>query len=74
MVSQRPAYVSKDVLAQCNSQAIFRLINPNDLNAVEATVEGISKEELFKLPNYELGQCIFTGVAIQEPVVVKVKP
>jgi hypothetical protein len=74
VVSQRPAYVSKDVLAQCNSQAIFRLINPNDLNAVEATVEGISKEELFKLPNYELGQCIFTGVAIQEPVVVKVKP
>lgn len=73
VISQRPAYVSKDVLAQCNTQAIFRLINPNDLKAVEATVEGISQEELYKLPNYQTGQCIFTGVAIKEPVVVKVK-
>ncbi|HMA61156.1 MAG TPA: DUF87 domain-containing protein, partial [bacterium] len=31
VITQRPAYVSKDILAQCNSQAIFRLINPNDI-------------------------------------------
>ena len=73
VVTQRPAYVSKDILAQCNSQAIFRLINPNDINAIKETVEGISEKELIRLPHYIQGQCIFSGVAINEPVVVKVK-
>jgi len=73
VVTQRPAYVSKDILAQCNTQAIFRLINPNDIGAVKEVVEGVSEQELKNLPHYIKGQCIFTGVAINEPVVVKVK-
>ncbi len=73
VVTQRPAYVSKDILAQCNTQAIFRLINPNDISAVKEVVEGVSEQELKNLPHYIKGQCIFTGVAINEPVVVKVK-
>ena len=73
VVTQRPAYVSKDVLAQCSSQAIFRLINRNDIGAVEEVVEGISHSEVYRLPHYQQGQCIFTGVAIDSPVVVKVR-
>lgn len=73
VVTQRPAYVSKDILAQCNTQAIFRLINPNDIGAVKEVVEGVSEQELKNLPHYIKGQCIFTGVAINEPVVVKIK-
>ena len=72
MVTQRPAYVAKDVLAQCNTQAIFRLINKQDLEQIQETVEGISKEELIRLPNYQQGQCVLTGVAVEEPVVVQV--
>jgi DNA helicase HerA-like ATPase len=73
IITQRPAYVAKDVLAQCSTQAIFRLINNNDLAAISDTVEGISKEEIARLPNYETGQAIFTGVAIRQPVIVKIK-
>lgn len=72
VITQRPAYVSKDVLAQCSTQAIFRLINPNDIKAVGDIVEGISEDEIRRLPNYETGQAVFTGIAIREPVIVKV--
>ncbi len=72
VITQRPAYVSKDILSQCSTQAIFRLINSNDISQVADVVEGIGKEELIRLPHYTQGQCIFTGVGIESPVVVKI--
>jgi hypothetical protein len=74
VISQRPAYVSKDVVAQCSTQVIFRLINENDLKAVESSVEGISRQALLELPRYQVGQAVFCGVAIREPVEVHVFP
>jgi DNA helicase HerA-like ATPase len=73
VVTQRPAYVSKDVLSQCSTQFVFRLINPNDIKAVAETVEGISEAQLKELPGFETGQAIFTGVAVQSSVMVRVK-
>ncbi len=73
VISQRPAYVSKDVIAQCSTQVIFRLINENDLKAVESSVEGISRHTLYELPRYQVGQAVFCGVAIREPVEVIIK-
>lgn len=72
IATQRPAYVDKDVLAQCNSQAIFRLINNLDIGQVENTVEGISKVDLEQLPNFVAGEALFTGVAMTMPVRVRV--
>jgi DNA helicase HerA-like ATPase len=59
-------------LAQCNSQAIFRLINNLDIAQVENTVEGISKVDLEQLPNFVAGEALFTGVAMTMPVRVRV--
>ncbi len=73
VATQRPAYVDKDVLAQCNSQAIFRLINNLDIAQVENTVEGISKVDLEQLPNFVAGEALFTGVAMTMPVRVRVE-
>ncbi len=53
IVSQRPARVDNNVLSQCNSQVIMRLTNPNDLNAVSKSFEGITasvKETISGLP------------------------
>jgi hypothetical protein len=72
IATQRPAYVEKDVLAQCGSQAIFRLINEMDLKQVEACVEGVSEADLAQLPNFVAGEAIFTGVGVTMPVRVKV--
>jgi len=73
VITQRPAYVSKDVLAQCSTQAIFRLINNRDLDAIKEVVEGVSEAEVNLLPHFETGQAIFSGVGIRQPVIVKGK-
>lgn len=72
VATQRPAYVEKDILAQCNSQAIFRLINNLDIAQVENAVEGISTVDLEQLPNFVAGEALFTGVAMTMPVRVRV--
>ncbi len=73
IATQRPAYVDKDVLSQCNSQAIFRLINALDIDQVKNCVEGVSGIDLMQLPNFVAGEALFTGVAMTMPVRVRVK-
>jgi len=73
VITQRPAYVSKVVLSQCSTQAIFRLININDLNQIREVVEGVGEAEINQLPHFETGQAIFAGVAIRQSVIVKGK-
>lgn len=73
VVTQRPAYLSKEVLAQCNSQAIFRLINGGDLDQGANTVEGISETDLQQIPQFATGQAVFTGVGVTLPVRVRVE-
>lgn len=73
VMTQRPTYLSKDILAQCNSQAIFRLINKGDLDQVANTVEGISESDLEQIPQFVAGQAIFTGVGMTMPVRVRVE-
>ncbi len=72
IMTQRPAYVAKDVLSQCSSQAIFRLINKGDIDQVAGTVEGIGEYDLLQLPLFTAGQALFTGVGMQMPVRVRV--
>lgn len=69
IITQRPANVSKGVLSQCSTQAIFRLINTNDLNQIKEVVEGVSEAEVNLLPHFETGQAIFSGVGIRQPVI-----
>ena len=51
VITQRPAQVSKGVLSQCSTQAIFRLINQNDLNQIKEVVEGSVKPRLTCCPS-----------------------
>ncbi|MFB6265456.1 MAG: ATP-binding protein, partial [Candidatus Nanohaloarchaea archaeon] len=44
VVSQRPARVDKNILSQCNTQMIMRVTNPNDLNAISRSFEGVTSE------------------------------
>ncbi len=53
VISQRPARVDKNILSQCNTQLILRVTNPNDLNAISRSFEGVTsevKEYLTALP------------------------
>lgn len=72
IMTQRTAYVAKDVLSQCSFQAIFRLINKSDIDQVAGTVEGIGEYDLLQLPQFTAGQALFTGVGMQMPMRVRV--
>ncbi|MFW6375972.1 MAG: ATP-binding protein [Thermoplasmatota archaeon] len=74
IITQRPAKVDKNVLSQCNTQIILKMTNPNDLRAVESSVEGITKgmkEEIQRLP---VGEAILSGGGLSEPLLVQVRP
>jgi len=64
LISQRPAGLQTDVVAQCNTQIIFRLVNPNDLKYIESTAEAASAELLSMLPKLATGSCYIAGVAV----------
>jgi DNA helicase HerA-like ATPase len=74
VVTQRAAKVDKNVLSQCNTQIILKVTNPNDLKAIQASVEGLTTgmtEEIQRLP---VGVAIVIGGGIQMPLFVEVRP
>ena len=71
-ISQRPARVDKNVLSQCNTQVILKVTNPNDLNAISESVEGMGvgvKDDIRDLP---VGVAMIVGITDQ-PLIVDVR-
>lgn len=65
LVSQRPALISKGILSQCNTLAIFRLLSQADISQVKDTFGRFPLlEKLSQLPT---GQCILLGVGSPVP-------
>lgn len=74
IITQRPAKVDKNVLSQCNTQVILKVTNPNDLKAIEKSLEGVTKgmkEEIKRLP---VGEAIISGAGLSEPLFIDVRP
>ena len=68
VVSQRPSRVAKDVLAQMNSQLVFRLANLEDLMYVRESFEAAGATFLADLPHLDTGVCICAGTMVEMPV------
>ncbi|PIN73574.1 ATPase [Candidatus Woesearchaeota archaeon CG10_big_fil_rev_8_21_14_0_10_45_16] len=73
VVSQRPALVQKTVLAQCSSQIIMKVTNPNDLKAITGSLEGITPETEDEIQNLPVGSALVCGV-VDRPLVVNIRP
>ncbi|MEM2839103.1 MAG: ATP-binding protein [Thermoplasmata archaeon] len=74
IISQRPAKVDKNVLSQCNTQIILKVLNPNDLKAISASIEGLTEameEEIQRLP---IGTALVTGGGTAMPLFVDIRP
>jgi hypothetical protein len=71
VASQRPARVNKDILSQCNTQLIFRMVSVEDLDAVRDCFEESSAALLAALPGYDTGTCYAGGVALAMGVQVR---
>ncbi|MBI2573403.1 ATP-binding protein [Candidatus Woesearchaeota archaeon] len=73
VVSQRPSLVQKSILAQCSTQIIMKITNPNDLRAVVNSLEGVTPETENEIQNLPVGTALICGV-VDRPLVVTIRP
>ena len=73
MITQRPARIDKSLLSQAGTQVIFKLTNPNDLRAISASVEGITKETENEIINLHVGNAMIVGMT-NTPVFTTIRP
>ena len=74
LISQRPGKLDPDVLSQCLTQCIMRIVNEVDQKSVATAVEGVGRDLLDNLPALSRGQAIVAGAAVNTPVVCRVRP
>ncbi len=70
--SQRPSDISSTIISQLHNYFLHRLINNNDLLAVEKTIAYLDKVSADSLPSLATGTCILAGLMAKIPVVVKI--
>ncbi|MGI5836269.1 MAG: ATP-binding protein [Chloroflexota bacterium] len=73
LISQRPGKLDQDVLSQCMTQFILRIVNPIDQNTVASAVESASKDILDELPALSRGQAVVGGPALNAPALIQVR-
>jgi hypothetical protein len=73
LITQRPGKLDQDVLSQCMTQVIMRIVNPIDQDTVAKSVEGAGRQLLNELPALTKGQAILSGVGVNTPVMCRVR-
>jgi DNA helicase HerA-like ATPase len=73
IISQRPGKLDADVLSQCQTQCIMRIVNEIDQKSVAAAIEGVGRDLLDNLPALSKGQVIVAGAAVNTPVICRVR-
>jgi len=72
VASQRPSDISSTIISQLHNYFLHRLINNNDILAVERTISYLDKLSFEYLPILPTGTCILAGLSAQVPVVVDI--
>jgi hypothetical protein len=73
LISQRPGKLDADVLSQCMTQFILRIVNPVDQARVAESVESVGRDLLKELPALSKGQAIIAGAAVNTPMLCRVR-
>src|SRR5690606_18268650 len=73
IISQRPSRVDKNVISQASTQIILKVTNPNDIKAIENSVEGLTQETQKEIRNIPIGTAMITGIA-DLPLFVDIRP
>ncbi len=73
LISQRPGKLDSDVLSQCMTQCIMRIVNPVDQARVAESVESVGRDLLLELPALSKGQVIVAGASVNTPLMVRVR-
>lgn len=72
IASQRPSDISATIISQLHNYFLHRLINNNDILAVEKTISYLDKVSFGYLPILPTGTCILAGILAQVPVVIDI--
>jgi Predicted ATPase len=73
LITQRPGKLDSDILSQCMSQFLMRIVNPADQENLRHSVEAAGRDLLQELPALSKGQVIISGVCVNTPVLCKVR-
>lgn len=73
LITQRPGKLDSDVLSQCMSQFMMRIVNPVDQDSLKYGVEAAGRDLLKELPALTKGQVIIAGMCINTPVLCRVR-
>lgn len=72
IASQRPYDISPTIISQLHNYFLHRLINNNDIKAIERTVSYLDQLSFESLPILPTGTCVMAGLLAQVPVVVDI--
>lgn len=73
LISQRPGKLDSDVLSQCMTQCIMRIVNPVDQARIAESVESVGRDLLMELPGLTKGQVIIAGTSVNTPILAQVR-
>jgi len=73
IASQRPYDISPTIISQLHNYFIHRLINENDIKAIEKTVAYLDKLSFESIPVLPVGSCFVAGLASDIPIKVDVE-
>ncbi len=72
LVSQRPGRLDSDVLSQCNTQIILKIVNPYDQQQILRSSESMSEDLLNDLPALNVGEAVIVGPSLPIPALVSI--
>ncbi len=73
LITQRPVNLSTTALSQCNTHIILRVTNPNDLDHIQQSSEGIDARIAKSITSLRTGEGIIVGEATNAPIFVDVR-
>lgn len=73
IASQRPSDISPTIISQLHNYFIHRLMNDNDLRAINKAVSYLDQLSFDSIANLSTGCCFIAGQMTQFPLSIKVK-
>jgi DNA helicase HerA-like ATPase len=73
LISQRPGTLDQDVLSQCMTHCIMRIVNPVDQASIAGAVESVGRDLLDELPALSKGQVVIAGSSLNTPVICQTR-
>jgi DNA helicase HerA-like ATPase len=73
LISQRPGKLDQDVLSQCMTHFIMRIVNPIDQASIASAVESVGRDLLDELPALSKGQVVIAGSSLNTPVICQTR-